>query len=326
MICARCGNNEPDGAAFCGRCGASMKGGRGPNRAPGGGRRTPDMSNAIGDLSQFGAYAQNGGWMSWLLARPVFAALGMGIVAGGVVIAAIAFAGGGGGGAKKLTNPSANGAVLLTPQAGQANGGGTNGGSNGGNNAGAAGQPTPGPNGGGAAPTPGSSDAAPTATPVPAPTATPVPQPTPVPPQPDPPTPVPQPDPPTPVPPQPQPPAPTPVPGVNTACPPLVKLAPQRLSPGGLVGLSITGGPNSVHRVGECLVLCYAAKAGQNFRLYDTATPTQFLRNGVDDGTGECLNVTITPPAGPDTIRIDALNAAGTAVIESATLSTMVNP
>jgi hypothetical protein len=89
------------------------------------------------------------------------------------------------------------------------------------------------------------------------------------------------------------------------------------------VGLAITGGGGSSHKIGDCLVLCYSAKANQRFRLFDAATPNTPLRAGVDDGTGKCFNVTLTPPAGPDIIRIDALNAAN-AVTEFTSLTIQV--
>jgi hypothetical protein len=99
----------------------------------------------------------------------------------------------------------------------------------------------------------------------------------------------------------------------------------QRQSTNGLVGLAISGGGGSSHKIGDCLVLCYTAKAKQNFRLFDVATPNAPLRAGTDDGTGECFNVVLTPPAGPDVIRIDALNAAN-AIVEFTSLTIMVTP
>src|SRR6185295_19053943 len=75
-----------------------------------------------------------------------------------------------------------------------------------------------------------------------------------------------------------------------------------------LVGLSITGGNGSTHRVGEYLTLCYTSKANQRIRVYDTMTPGTLMRAGVDDGKGECFQVIVTLPTGVDSIRIDALN------------------
>jgi hypothetical protein len=75
----------------------------------------------------------------------------------------------------------------------------------------------------------------------------------------------------------------------------------------GLVGLTISGGHGSSHRLGASVRLCYTAGAGVWVRVYDTKTPNTLLfPEGVDDGQGACINGIVDPPTGVDTIRIDA--------------------
>jgi hypothetical protein len=74
-----------------------------------------------------------------------------------------------------------------------------------------------------------------------------------------------------------------------------------------LVGLTISGGHGSPHRLNTGVQLCYTAVAGVWVRVYDTKTPNTLLfPEGVDDGQGACINGVIDPPTGVDTIRIDA--------------------
>jgi hypothetical protein len=74
-----------------------------------------------------------------------------------------------------------------------------------------------------------------------------------------------------------------------------------------LVGLTITGGHGSSHKIGSNVQLCYTAVQGVWVRVYDTSTPNVLLfPEGVDDGQGACINGVVDPPAGVDTIRIDA--------------------
>jgi len=47
------------------------------------------------------------------------------------------------------------------------------------------------------------------------------------------------------------------------------------------------------------------------------------MRSGIDDGQGECFAVT-ADSVGVDSVRIDALNAAGTAVADYAQISILV--
>jgi hypothetical protein len=158
-----------------------------------------------------------------------------------------------------------------------------------------------------ASPTPTATPLLPTATPTEAPAATE---------EPPPPTEAPPP-PPTNTPPPPPPPTSTPVPQ-GPAVPP------QKTS--NLVGLTITGGHGSSHRVGANLQLCYSSAANQYISLYSSQAPGNPLRQGVDDGRGECFNVTVSPPTGVDRIRIDAYNAGRTAVVDYAELSIIVVP
>jgi hypothetical protein len=114
-------------------------------------------------------------------------------------------------------------------------------------------------------------------------------------------------------PPPPPPPPPTPV-------PPRPSIPAQKTST--RVGLTITGGHGSTHRVGAQLTLCYTSLANQRIRIYDTTKPGSPFRQGVDDGTGECFAITLDE-TGVDSVRIDALNAAG-AVVDYAQLSIIV--
>lgn len=50
------------------------------------------------------------------------------------------------------------------------------------------------------------------------------------------------------------------------------------------------------------------------------------LRQGVDDGNGECFLGNVTAPTGVDTIRIDAYTANGATFLDYAQLSIMVVP
>src|SRR5262245_3131854 len=107
MICTRCGNNEADGATFCGRCGAQMgRGGRGGNRNQGGGRRRmPDMDDAANNLSQMAYITDKTSFFNWVMQRPMLGALGLGAIAAVVAVAAIVFA----GGKSAVKNPTGNG-------------------------------------------------------------------------------------------------------------------------------------------------------------------------------------------------------------------------
>jgi hypothetical protein len=87
--------------------------------------------------------------------------------------------------------------------------------------------------------------------------------------------------------------------------PPQPQVPPAKNS--NLVGLRVTGGHGSTHRLNTTVQLCYTAIQGVWVRVYDTRTPgTLLFPEGVDDGTGACINGVIDPPTGPDTIRIDA--------------------
>jgi len=93
------------------------------------------------------------------------------------------------------------------------------------------------------------------------------------------------------------------------------------------VGLSITGGHGSTHRIGEQVTLCYTSKVNQYIRLASTQVGiTTVLRPGVDDGNGECFLGTVTSPTGVDTIRIDAYTANGATFLDYAQISILVVP
>ena len=73
------------------------------------------------------------------------------------------------------------------------------------------------------------------------------------------------------------------------------------------MGLTISGGHGSAHKIGTSVQLCYTAVPGVWVRVYDTKTPNVLLfPEGVDNGQGDCINGVVDPPAGVDTIRIDA--------------------
>ncbi len=73
-----------------------------------------------------------------------------------------------------------------------------------------------------------------------------------------------------------------------------------------LVGLTIGGGHGSEHSIGSSTQVCYTAVPGAWVRVYDTRTGALLFPEGVDDGTGGCVNGTVDGPVGVDTIRIDA--------------------
>lgn len=124
--------------------------------------------------------------------------------------------------------------------------------------------------------------------------------------------------------PSPPPPPTSPPPPPPPTSPPAPTVPPQKTS--ALAGLTISGGHGSSHRIGAVLVLCYTSVANQYIRLYSSQAPSVSLRQGVDDGRGECFNVTVSPPTGVDRIRIDAYNAARTSVVDYAELSIIVVP
>ena len=89
------------------------------------------------------------------------------------------------------------------------------------------------------------------------------------------------------------------------------------------VALTFTGGHGSSHRIGEQIVLCYGSLAGQYIRLLDYQPPgtlNNVIREGVDDGTGECISGIIEGPAGYEVFRIEAWNASRTSVVDYAEL------
>ncbi len=105
--------------------------------------------------------------------------------------------------------------------------------------------------------------------------------------------------------------------GAPSACPALVPLPVQVQSATGAVGLAMTGGDGSHHRDGECVVLCYFAKAGVEIKLtasIPAGIPATVLRQGLDDGLGECFLLRLpvlkaTGGAIPFGIEIEAVSA-----------------
>jgi hypothetical protein len=128
----------------------------------------------------------------------------------------------------------------------------------------------------------------------------------------------------------------TPVPTpITTLSPAQVPVSTPSISPqvsaqhfSSLVGLTVTGGHGSSHSPGEVVTLCYTAKKGQYIRVYNQTTNGVFsaFPPGVDKGAGKCVNLPIALPAGVKTIRIDAMDASGTKVLEYATISILVVP
>jgi hypothetical protein len=116
--------------------------------------------------------------------------------------------------------------------------------------------------------------------------------------------------------------APPPPPPTSTLLPPVPA---QKTS--SRVGLTLTGGHGAAHHVGEFLQLCYTSIPNQRIRLFDVqGSQVTILRDGTDDGTGECFYVTVTAPTGVDIVRIDALNPTTLAVLDYAQLAIIVLP
>jgi hypothetical protein len=89
-----------------------------------------------------------------------------------------------------------------------------------------------------------------------------------------------------------------------------------------LVGLTITGGHGSTHRLGAQLTLCYTSRANQRIRIFDTTKPGSPFDDGVDDGRGNCYNIYLDE-LGVDSVRINAYNSAGQ-VVDYAQISIVV--
>lgn len=95
------------------------------------------------------------------------------------------------------------------------------------------------------------------------------------------------------------------------------------------MGLSITGGHGSTHSIGDRVTLCYSSQPNQYIRLLDYQPPNQLnnvIREGVDDGRGECISGTIEAPPGGERFRIEAWNALVTSVVDYAELWINVVP
>jgi hypothetical protein len=136
------------------------------------------------------------------------------------------------------------------------------------------------------------------------------------------------------------PPSATPVPPTSTSVPPTATSAPPTAAPtaapaipaekkSALVGLTVAGGHGSSHSIGEQVMLCYSSVANQYIRLLDFQPPGTLagvIREGVDDGQGECLNGTIAGPAGYEVFRIEAWNSGRTSVVDYAELWIEVTP
>jgi hypothetical protein len=91
------------------------------------------------------------------------------------------------------------------------------------------------------------------------------------------------------------------------------------------VAIAVSNGHGSTHKVGEQVNLCFTAANTQRYKVYDTATPAEIIDQGVGNGVQKCVQGTVTPPLGADTIRIDALNTQG-GVIDFASVSIVVVP
>jgi hypothetical protein len=89
--------------------------------------------------------------------------------------------------------------------------------------------------------------------------------------------------------------------------------------------MTITGGHGSSHKVGEQVQICYTVANTQRYKVYDTATPNDIFDQGVGNGVQKCVQGTVTPPFGADTIRVDAVNTQG-GLIDFASISIVVVP
>jgi hypothetical protein len=130
----------------------------------------------------------------------------------------------------------------------------------------------------------------------------------------------------------PVPPTSTPAPPTATSIPPTAAAAPSSLpaeKQSRLVGLSVTGGHGSSHRIGEQITLCYSSLANQYIRLLDFQPPGNLInviREGVDDGQGECISGNVTAPAGYEVFRVEAWNSSVSAVADYAELWIQIVP
>jgi hypothetical protein len=65
------------------------------------------------------------------------------------------------------------------------------------------------------------------------------------------------------------------------------------------------------YRVGERIQICYTVPGSGPIKVIDTLVDgrRQVLRQGTDDGTGDCFTGTVTPPAGVERLRLEVYAA-----------------
>ena len=88
---------------------------------------------------------------------------------------------------------------------------------------------------------------------------------------------------------------------------------PRSAPPSTNAAVTVTGGPGSVHAIGEPIQICYTVPGSGRVSITDILPDgrTQVLLSGYDDGTGGCFWATITPPAGTECLRLDYATSAG---------------
>ena len=93
-------------------------------------------------------------------------------------------------------------------------------------------------------------------------------------------------------------------------------------------------GHGSQHRVGEAVLICYVSANNTWIRVFDQSIPGSFILNGVESGgTGDCVNASLSPPTGVDTVVAEVYSVTNTpqgarpnALLGKATVSFFLNP
>lgn len=75
------------------------------------------------------------------------------------------------------------------------------------------------------------------------------------------------------------------------------------------VDIWVDRGEGSVYYVGDSIQACYSVSRSIYVRIYDcpAGEACEVILEGTDDGTGGCINGTVTPPTGWETLRIEAI-------------------
>jgi hypothetical protein len=80
-------------------------------------------------------------------------------------------------------------------------------------------------------------------------------------------------------------------------------------TPGASVSISVDRGEGSVYHVGDPIRICYTVSRPIYVKIYDCppGESCHVVVEGYDDGQGGCINGTVTPPTGWETVKIEAI-------------------